>query len=82
MTVFCSISATFHFHLSTFILRNIISGDSLGKGESVYTLQVGMEQIALRQFAHDAEDTACAVHILDMILLRGGGHLADTGHAA
>ena len=63
-------------------VNNVIFGNSLGKGESVYTLQVGMEQIALGQFAHDAEDTACAVHILYMILLRCGGHFADAGYAA
>ena len=65
-----------------FHLIYIIAFDGLAQRHAVDTAYGRVEQTTPGQFAQDVQYASRAVHILYVVLLRVGRHLAEAGHAA
>ena len=65
-----------------FVVDDGVALDVLAQRSAVHALAGEVEQSALGQFAEDAEDAACAVLLLDAVLLPVRSELAEERHFA
>ena len=57
-------------------------GDRITQRLGVHGGHVAVDQAGTMELGQNAEDAACAVHVLDVVLLRGGRDLAQAGNLA
>ena len=60
----------------------IISGNGFRQGSSVYPAHRSVQQAPLRQLAQNVQNTTGTVHVLYVVFLRIGSHLAQARHAS